>query len=105
MARSNLELPRWPEEAPDGPPAITPGGILDGLARYPSADGPNLILSANVSADLPWTVREGGMPQPAIPTFQDPIPPAPPGISVDENILRAQQFKGPLVEAGEACQV
>ncbi|HKY17838.1 MAG TPA: polymorphic toxin type 44 domain-containing protein [Rhizomicrobium sp.] len=95
MARSNLEMPRWPEETPDRPPAITPGGILDGLARYPSADGLNLVLSANVSSDLPWTVREGGMQQPVMPTFRDPIPPAPPGVSVDENILRAQQFKSP----------
>jgi len=94
MVRSNLELSRWPQPAPIGPPAVTPGGILDGLNQ--SGAGFDLAPNPDASAEtIPWTVREGSAPQPALPTFEDPIPVAPPGVSVDKNILRAEQLDIP----------
>src|SRR5689334_23103104 len=57
----NLEMPRWPDETTSvGTPAVTPGGLLDGLAKPVGSSGLRLLFGPLPSNDgVPETVREG----------------------------------------------
>jgi hypothetical protein len=49
MARSNLELPRWPDEASNKPAKLNPDGILGGIAlTAPGASGVDFLMGPQI---------------------------------------------------------
>ena len=49
MARSNLELPRWPDDASDIPAGLNPDGILGGIGlAAPNAGGVDFLMGPEV---------------------------------------------------------
>jgi hypothetical protein len=69
---------------------VIPGGILDGLNLLPGEpDVPS--FPSPCSADTPWTASPDAMRDVPMPDYEDFIRPRPPGVSVDENILRAEK--------------
>jgi hypothetical protein len=83
-----------------GADGATPDGLLAGLPSPNSGGSLSLLLDPKDIADInsvPTTVVEGatlGSPVALVSTQHDEIPIAPPGVSVDRNIQRAQDAVG-----------